>query len=248
MLHKVSIYTDGACLGNPGPGGYAAVLVHPAKQREVVGGFRLTTNNRMEITAAIEGLRALKTDCRPTVYSDSEYLVNAMANGWADKWKANDWVNRRKPVPNADLWGPLLELRDRYQAEFEWIRGHIGHEENELCDRLAVNAAKQANLPPDEGCERDHPGSAQATPTVSNFVAPQAVPRETDARARKILAILERCSDDSDTKRLEYDDSDGFIVYASTRQAAWRYAFRNLDHAYSIATSKVSIRQYRTDI
>jgi ribonuclease HI len=151
-LKQVTIYTDGACLGNPGPGGYGAVLLYGPHRQEISGGFRLTTNNRMEIMAVIAALEALKELCRITLYSDSQYVVNAMAQGWARRWKTNGWKrNQREEAVNPDLWERLLDLCDQHQVEFRWLRGHSGIAENERCDQLAVNAAKQPGLLEDTG-------------------------------------------------------------------------------------------------
>jgi len=151
-LKQVTIYTDGACLGNPGPGGYGAVLLYGPHRQEISGGFRLTTNNRMEIMAVIAALEALKEPCRVTLYSDSQYVVNAMAQGWARRWKTNGWKrNQREEAVNPDLWERLLGLCDQHQVEFRWLRGHSGIAENERCDQLAVNAAKQPGLLEDTG-------------------------------------------------------------------------------------------------
>jgi len=151
-IKNVTIYTDGACIGNPGPGGYAAVVVGTGVYRQVSGGFRRTTNNRMEIMAAIAGLEALKEPSKVTLYSDSEYLVKAMALGWARKWRSKGWMRTStQKALNADLWERLLALSERHQVEFRWVPGHNGVAGNELCDRLAVEAAKRRDLPEDRG-------------------------------------------------------------------------------------------------
>jgi len=151
---QVTIYTDGACLGNPGPGGYGAVLLYGDHRKEISGGFRLTTNNRMEILAAIIGLEALREKCRVTLYSDSQYLVNAMQLGWAARWRANNWMrNKREKALNADLWERLLRCTETLDVEFRWLRGHAGDPENERCDQLAMAAAKGENLATDFGYE-----------------------------------------------------------------------------------------------
>ena len=148
----VVIYTDGACIGNPGPGGYGAVLLQGERRREISGGFRLTTNNRMEIMAVVAALEALNKPSQVQVYSDSQYVVNAMSKGWAARWKANGWRrNKREMAINPDLWERLLGLCQTHEVEFRWLRGHSGVRENERCDRLAVAAARQANLPSDTG-------------------------------------------------------------------------------------------------
>lgn len=142
-LTSVTIYTDGACLGNPGPGGYGIVLLHGDRRIELAGGYQLTTNNRMEMMAAIVGLRALTTPCQVSLYSDSRYVVDAMTKGWAKKWQANGWQrNAKEKAKNPDLWAEMLSLCDTHQVTFNWVKAHAGNRENECCDRLAVNAAK----------------------------------------------------------------------------------------------------------
>ncbi|GAB6158073.1 hypothetical protein JCM39194_12730 [Desulfotomaculum varum] len=149
-LKDVTIYTDGACSGNPGPGGYGVVLLYKGHRKELSGGFSNTTNNRMEILAAIVGLEQLKEKCSVTLYTDSQYVVNAIEQGWAKKWRANGWMrNKKEPALNADLWERLLKLCELHQVKFVWVRGHAGNPENERCDRLAVEAARQPDLPPD---------------------------------------------------------------------------------------------------
>lgn len=155
MTRQVEIFTDGACRRNPGPGGYGVVLLYESRRRELSGGFRLTTNNRMEILAAIAGLEALKEPCRVRLYSDSQYLVNAIEKGWAARWRAAGWKrNGREKAVNPDLWERLLELCRVHRVEFLWVRGHAGHPENERCDRLATAAADAPDLGVDEGYER----------------------------------------------------------------------------------------------
>lgn len=151
---RVQVYTDGACLGNPGPGGYAALLVFGDKSVEVGGGFRRTTNNRMELTAVIAALQKVKPSVPVTVFSDSKYVVDAMRLGWARKWRDKGWM--RTPTEramNPDLWSKLLELCEQRDVAFEWVRGHSGHPENEECDAKSVAWAKQTGLPADEGFE-----------------------------------------------------------------------------------------------
>jgi len=151
-LKHVIIYTDGACLGNPGPGGYGVVLIYDSHRKELSGGYQRTTNNRMEIMAAVAGLEALKEKCRVTLYSDSDYVVKAMSRGWAQRWRANGWKrNRREQALNPDLWERLLKLCEYHEVEFGWVRGHAGIPENIRCDELAMQAARQLDLPPDEG-------------------------------------------------------------------------------------------------
>lgn len=152
------IFTDGACLGNPGPGGYGVVIVQGDHIREISGGFRNTTNNRMEIMAAIAGIEALEGRRQVTLYSDSQYLVNAITNGWAKRWKANRWMRTTtEKALNADLWERLLGLCEDYDIEFKWIRGHAGNDLNERCDTLARQAAKQPDLPRDLGYSPNRP-------------------------------------------------------------------------------------------
>jgi ribonuclease HI len=151
-IKHVLIYTDGACLGNPGPGGYGVMLLYHGHRRELSGGYRKTTNNRMEIMAAIVGLEALKEKCNVTLHSDSEYLVKAMSRGWASKWRANGWKrNKREKALNPDLWERLLQLCEHHEVQFNWVRGHAGTPENTRCDELAEQAAQQPHLPCDEG-------------------------------------------------------------------------------------------------
>ncbi|MBI4311581.1 MAG: ribonuclease HI [Chloroflexi bacterium] len=151
-LPRVTIFTDGACLGNPGPGGYGVVLLFGPQRKELSGGYRLTTNNRMEIMAAIAGLEALTQPCTVALISDSQYLVNAMEKGWAAKWKASRWMrNKTEKAINPDLWERLLALCSKHDVTFSWVRGHSGTKENERCDRLAVTAANQQGLPEDDG-------------------------------------------------------------------------------------------------
>lgn len=153
MIEKhITIYTDGACLKNPGLGGYGVVLLYGDHRKELSGGFRLTTNNRMEIFAAIAGLESLKEPCKVDLYSDSQYVVNAISKGWAKRWQSKAWMrNDKDKALNPDLWERLLHLCDRHQVTFHWVRGHSGNVENERCDRLATTAAKGDNLPEDEG-------------------------------------------------------------------------------------------------
>lgn len=138
-LKKVELYTDGACSGNPGPGGWGVILKYKGAEREMSGGEAETTNNRMEITAVIEGLRALKEPCSVDVYSDSKYVVDAVNLGWVFKWQANGWMrNKKEKALNPELWRELLSLLEIHDVTFHWVRGHNGHPENERCDALAV--------------------------------------------------------------------------------------------------------------
>ncbi len=152
---QVTIYTDGACKGNPGPGGYGVILIAGNHRKELSGGYRRTTNNRMELLAAIVGLRTLKSPCTVTLHTDSKYVADALEKGWARKWRANGWMRTKTDrALNPDLWEELLALCERHRVRVVWVRGHAGHEENERCDELAVTAARQRNLPPDSGYER----------------------------------------------------------------------------------------------
>lgn len=194
-METIELFTDGACLGNPGPGGFGVVLVgyavrgdvgteaslqrertvdasarratpvessprrearvESSSRRELWGGFRRTTNNRMEVFAAIAGLRALERPARGVLYSDSRYLVDAIEKGWARAWRARNWMRTRtEPAKNGDLWKELLELLEPHEIRFRWVRGHAGHVENERCDRLANAAARARDLPEDAGYER----------------------------------------------------------------------------------------------
>jgi ribonuclease HI len=154
-LKPVVIYTDGACVGNPGPGGYAAVIMYGAHRKEVSGGYRLTTNNRMEIMAAIAGLTSLSQSCAVTLYTDSQYLANAIGKGWAKRWRANGWMRTKTDrALNPDLWEQLLDLCAKHEVEFVWVRGHAGNTENERCDELSTAICRRKDLPPDLAYER----------------------------------------------------------------------------------------------
>jgi ribonuclease HI len=142
-MKKVQLITDGACLGNPGPGGWAAILRYNAHHRELFGSAPETTNNRMELTAAIEGLRALKEGCEVEVVTDSEYLKNGITK-WIHGWKRNGWKNSsKKPVVNQDLWVELDHEVSRHQTHWTWTKGHADHEDNNRCDELATRAARE---------------------------------------------------------------------------------------------------------
>ncbi len=144
-MKQIEIFTDGACSGNPGPGGYGAILRYGKHEREISQGFAETTNNRMELTAAIEALKLLKEPCEVTLFTDSQYLVNGINKGWAKKWKANGWMrNKKEKALNSELWDQLLALCAQHKITFVWLKGHAGHPENERCDRLAVAAAEKA--------------------------------------------------------------------------------------------------------
>ena len=146
-MKTIEIFTDGACSGNPGPGGYGVILKSIDKTKELSAGYRKTTNNRMELRAVIAGLEALKEKCNVKVYSDSKYIVDAVRQGWAIRWEKNNWYrNKNEKALNPDLWRELLDLIEYHQVEFIWVKGHAGHPENERCDELAVAAAGGENL------------------------------------------------------------------------------------------------------
>ena len=137
-MKEVTIFTDGACSGNPGPGGWGTILDYHGKRKELSGGEKKTTNNRMELTAVIEGLKALKEKCKVTVITDSKYVSDGINLGWAKSWKANNWRKKdKKPALNPELWDELT-LIDNHVVTIKWIKGHAGHPENERCDSLAV--------------------------------------------------------------------------------------------------------------
>ncbi len=138
-MKKVEIFTDGACSGNPGPGGWGAILRYGGHEKELSGGEADTTNNRMELTAVIEALKALKERCDVTVTTDAKYVCDAVTTGWAESWRAKGWRKAdNKPALNPDLWEELLDLLSRQNVTFVWVKGHNDHPENERCDRLAV--------------------------------------------------------------------------------------------------------------
>ena len=138
-MKKIELFTDGACSGNPGPGGWGAILRYNGHEKELCGGEAETTNNRMELTAVIEGLSALKEPCEIELFTDSKYVCDAVAKRWVYSWKANGWKKAdKKPALNVDLWEKLLELLDTHKVNFNWIKGHAGHPKNERCDTLAV--------------------------------------------------------------------------------------------------------------
>ena len=149
-MKQINIYTDGACRGNPGPGGYGAVLKYRQHRKEISGGFRETTNNRMEIFAAIAALEQLIEPCEITLYSDSRYLVDAVSKRWLANWKRRGWIKADKqPVLNVDLWRRLEAAMAPHRLKFVWVRGHASNAENNRCDELAVAAATRGNLPED---------------------------------------------------------------------------------------------------
>jgi ribonuclease HI len=147
----IVIFTDGGCRGNPGPGGYCAIIDNGRNRKELFQGYRLTTNNRMELMACIAGLETLETPTEVMLYSDSQYVVNGMTRGWARKWRSQNWMRTKtEAAENADLWSRLLALCDRHRVKFFWVRGHAGHPENERCDELATAAADGSDLAEDQ--------------------------------------------------------------------------------------------------
>ena len=152
MDNEVTIYTDGACSGNPGPGGWAAVLMCGDRRKEISGGFACTTNGRMELYAAMAALGSLKRPCRVTLYTDAAYLANAVNKGWLTNWQSNGWRKKdRQPVHNVDLWRIIDVLLAKHAVRVVWVKGHADNPNNNRCDELAVAAAHGENLPPDAG-------------------------------------------------------------------------------------------------
>lgn len=143
-MKQVTLYTDGACSGNPGPGGWGAILECDGRRKELSGGEASTTNNRMELTAVIEGLSALKYGCAVTLVSDSKYVIDAITKGWVYSWKARGWRKADKsPALNVDLWEKLLPQLARHEMTYNWVKGHAGHPQNERCDEMAVEQSRR---------------------------------------------------------------------------------------------------------
>ena len=143
-MKTVTLYTDGACSGNPGPGGWGAVLEYMGHEKELCGGEESTTNNRMELTAVIMGLSSLKEPCIVELYSDSKYVIDGLEKGWAATWKKKGWIKSdKKPALNPDLWEQLLELTGKHQMRYHWVKGHAENPKNNRCDELAVMQWKQ---------------------------------------------------------------------------------------------------------
>lgn len=152
QVKKVEIYTDGACSGNPGPGGYGAVMLFGEHRKELSQGYEKTTNNRMELLAAIVALEALKQRCDVTLYSDSKYVVDAVSKGWAKRWRSRGWKRTGNKRPeNVDLWRRLLDVLEDHSVKFQWVKGHAGNPLNERCDELATGALRTPPLLPDAG-------------------------------------------------------------------------------------------------
>ena len=146
-MKRIQLYSDGACSGNPGPGGYGVILKYNEHEKEFSAGYKLTTNNRMELMAIIVGLESLKEKCKVDVFSDSKYIVDAVNQGWALKWEANNWKrNKKEMAKNIDLWVRLLDLLEKHEVTMNWVKGHAGHPENERCDELAVAASASPTL------------------------------------------------------------------------------------------------------
>jgi ribonuclease HI len=143
-MKTVTLYTDGACSGNPGPGGWGAILEYNGHEKELSGGEENTTNNRMELTAVIQGLKALKEPCIVELYSDSKYVIDGLSKGWAASWRKNGWKKAdKKPALNPDLWGELLDLVEKHQVNYHWVKGHAENPKNNRCDQMAVEQWKQ---------------------------------------------------------------------------------------------------------
>lgn len=154
MSGRVQVFTDGSCLGNPGPGGWAAILRYNGTEKELSGGFSGTTNNRMELRAVISALAALTRTCGVDLYTDSTYIKDAVVKDWLGTWQKNGWKTAaKKPVKNQDLWRELLPLLKSHDVRFHWVRGHAGHPENERCDVLAKTQAARPGQPRDPGAE-----------------------------------------------------------------------------------------------
>ena len=146
-MKNIQVYTDGACSGNPGPGGWAAILLYGPHQKELAGGAASTTNNRMELTAVIQALACLKEPCAIDLWSDSKYVVDGLSKGWAKHWRANQWrKSDKKPALNPDLWEQLLQLTERHQVHYHWVKGHAENPYNNRCDELAVAESRKFGI------------------------------------------------------------------------------------------------------
>lgn len=191
---RVTIYTDGAAEPNPGPGGYGVVLMSGKHRKELSGGFRKTTNNRMELMAVIVALESLKRPCRVTLFSDSKYVVDSVSRGSVMKWSRNNWF--RAPgerAKNVDLWKRFLEVFQRHSVEFKWVKGHAGVQENERCDELAVRAAQQYDLPPDTGYE-DDAASLRTAGSDSSLESPKA-PANKESAVVQEGGVCRKCQE-----------------------------------------------------
>ena len=148
-MKEITIYTDGACSGNPGPGGWGAILIYNSHRKEISGGEKSTTNNRMELTALIKALEIVNQKCKINIFTDSKYLCDGINKGWAENWRKNNWKKSdNKPAINPDLWEKLLNLLQNHEYKINWVKGHAGHAENELCDKLATDEIKKINSIP----------------------------------------------------------------------------------------------------
>lgn len=156
-MKEVTIYTDGACSGNPGKGGFGVILEYAGREKEFSRGFYKTTNNRMELLAVICGLEALKEPCRVTLFSDSKYVVDAITLGWAESWQKNNWRRKGGKALNPDLWARLLAAKEPHHLTCVWVKGHAENEKNNRCDALAVAAAQGTSLLHDEVYEKENP-------------------------------------------------------------------------------------------
>lgn len=144
MMKKIEMFTDGACSGNPGPGGWGTILRYKGVEKELCGGEHETTNNRMEMTAVISGLKALNEPCEVDIFTDSKYVCDSVQKGWVYSWKKNNWRKAdRKPALNVDLWEEMLLLLEKHKVTFHWLKGHDGHPENERCDAMAVSQSRE---------------------------------------------------------------------------------------------------------
>lgn len=206
-MQDIVIYTDGACSGNPGPGGYAAIIMYGENKKEIYGGMKDTTNNRMELMAAIEGLKVLTKPCNVKLYSDSAYLVNAYLNGWVEKWKKSGWKKSgNEQVKNIDLWEEIEALRTIHNVQFIKVKGHADNEYNNRCDELAVNAIK--NIDSVEIVREDNMYKVFGSlPTFETERLKLRLFNEQDAKD-----LYEYASDDEVTKNLSFETYDSIEV------------------------------------
>ena len=187
-MRKVQIYTDGACPGNPGPGGYGAALLFEGHRKELSGGYRKSTNSRMELVAVIKGLEALREKCEVEVFSDSKFVVDAITLGWPEEWRSMGWqLKNRDRAKNIDLWQRLLELCETHKVRCRWVKGHSGVPDNERCDQLATEAANKPNLPIDEPYEGTVPIQLQTvSPQTLSSGSENAVAGEVEMIRRDL--------------------------------------------------------------
>ena len=168
-MKQITIFTDGACSGNPGPGGWGAVLLYGRHQKKISGGATPTTNNRMEISAVISALERLKEPCEVDLYSDSKYVVDAIDKGWAVSWRAHNWQRNTGPALNPDLWARLLDLCEHHTVRFHWVKGHGINQYNCICDQLAVAEAKKYSQLPAEEATAEYTASYGANPLLEQI-------------------------------------------------------------------------------